>query len=174
MTLLFALALLATPLPMTPPETVTAPEVLAMMARIPAVENEASPAYARVGHWERLGVAGELAVAIATVAPSRETAALMALYAAFEGGNQACAVGDGGKSLGPFQLQRASTLTACSALPAARAWLKLADWSWKTCAGNPPDERLALLASGSCQRGRQQVRKRAELARRILTELPEE
>lgn len=148
---------------------VTSEEVLRMMAKVPAVEDERSAAHDRPGHFERLGIAGELAVAIALVAPSRTAASLMVLYAAFEGGNLRCAEGDGGKALGPYQLQGVAREVACDPVASSRAWLRLADWSWKVCtkAESPPDERLAFLASGSCDRGRKKVRARAELARLI-------
>jgi hypothetical protein len=153
----------------------TADDVLAMMAKLPVVEVPKTPEQNRLGHWERIGVARELAAAIAEVAPTRTAASLHVVYAAFEGGNQRCAAGDGGKSLGPYQLQRLPESVACDPLAAARIWQERANYSWKRCTKNPPEERLAQLASGSCDNGRTLTRRRAKIAARIAeVELPQE
>jgi hypothetical protein len=146
----------------------TSPEVLSWMAEIPACESE-KRGCERAGRWNKIGIAPEIAQAIASVAPTRSAASLMTVYEVWEGGNARCAEGDGGRSLGPFQLQDRAREIACDPMSAARVWLRMAEYSWKTCEkkGLPPDERLAQLASGSCDRAREKVRKRAELARRI-------
>jgi hypothetical protein len=168
-----ALALTST---MTEAEPRASPEdVLSWMAKVPACEG-GKPGCERPGRWDHIGIAPEIAKAIAAVAPSRSAASLMVVYSLWEGGNQRCAVGDGGRSLGPFQLQDRPEAIACDPVSAARVWLRMAEYSWKACEakGLPPDERLAQLASGSCDRARDKVRKRAELARELAQDVPEE
>lgn len=154
----------------------SASDVLAMMARIPVVEVAHTEAQKRPGHWDKIGVAAELARAQAEVAPTRLAAALMAVYAAFEGGNQRCAVGDGGKSLGPYQLQRVPESVACDPMQATLEWRRRADDSWHLCAKRPDgsvrpaEERLGRVAGGSCDTGLELVRRRARLAEQIAAE----
>jgi hypothetical protein len=127
------------------------------------------------GGYERGAAVQPIAKAIAELADGTitgdvyEDAALEAIYSSFEGGNRRCPVGDGGKSRGPWQLQRTSRAIACTPTLALAEWIRRARESVKLCADNPPDERLAALASGSCDRGRALVRQRAELARAIKT-----
>lgn len=162
MPILFALAYLLS-------QQVSASDVLSMMSRLPSTEMGHAP-YA----WDHVGHAQEIAEAIATVAPDRETAATMAVYAVYEGGNRRCAIGDGGKAIGPFQLQGASRAVACDPVQAARVWLAKANASRVDCAGLTPDDQLAELASGSCGHGRVLSRRRAALARSVVVELGEE
>ena len=137
-------------------------DVLAMMAEV-----DASGIYARVGH------AREIADAIAEKAEAldglslRESEALMVVFAAKESANQLCPVGDGGKSLGTFQLQGVTADVACHPTLAIPVWIARAQASLALCTGNAPDERLAALASGRCDRGRKKVAARVRLARQI-------
>lgn len=137
-------------------------DVLEMMADIPPMG-----AYVRTGH------AQEIADAIADKAEPleglslRETEALLAVYAAKESANQLCPVGDGGKSLGVLQLQGVPASLACRPSTAVPLWLARARSSMALCASNAPDERLAALASGRCDRGRQKVAERMRLAKAL-------
>lgn len=139
-------------------------EVLDWMSRLPMTETSH-----RAGHWERIGTAAKIAEAIAEVAPNRRTAAEMTVYAVFEGGNRACAVGDGGASLGPWQLQRLSSSVACDAKQAAWIWLERAAQSRADCATLPENEQLAALSSGNCGHGHVLARRRDALAKGLLT-----
>lgn len=141
-------------------------EVLAFMKEIPACEDQSRKVCRRPGGWDRIGAAQEIAKAISSSARSREEAARMAVFAAFEGGNQKLARGDGGKSRGVFQLQGVPDYVAFTPELAARAWLRLADSV--ACLENPSEERLAALASGSCQRGRALVRGREAIVQKLL------
>jgi hypothetical protein len=143
---------------------VSADDVLAMMSRLPVTETSHT-----LGHWERIGNATQIAYAIATVAPDRTTAALMVTYSAFEGGNRKCAVGDGGRSLGPYQLQRVSPAIACDPMKAATEWLARATASVEACSDLPEDERLSAYVSGNCEHGHVLARRRATIAKAIVT-----
>jgi hypothetical protein len=140
----------------------TSADVMGMIERVPP------------GGYERGGDALAIAAAIAELADGSitgdvwEDAALVAVYSSLEGANRRCPVGDGGKSLGPLQLQRSSRAVACTPALAVAEWLRRARDSVARCAKLQPDERLAALASGSCDRGRALVRQRAELARTIV------
>ena len=150
-------------------EALTADDVLAMIAEVPV----------QLGHWRRAGFdkkpdAPVIAAAIAATADGsllgtvREDAALMVVYAAYEGGMRKCpAAGDGGKSWGVFQMQRSPWKIACTPALAAAEWLQRAQYSMQTCSSLPLEEQLASLASGSCGHGRQLVRRRVEVARRV-------
>jgi hypothetical protein len=138
-------------------------EVLDWMARLPVTETAQ-----RSGHWDRVGSATKIAEAIAEVAPDRRTAAEMTVYAVFEGGNRACAVGDGGKSLGPFQEQRVPASVACDPRQAAAIWLTRAAQSRIDCAALPENEQLAALSSGNCGHGHVVSRRRDALAKGLL------
>jgi hypothetical protein len=134
--------------------------ILAMMDTVPSAPgNPRSTAY----RWSRKPSAPAVAHAIARVAPDREWAARMVVYAIHESGLSACASGDGGKSLGTWQLQGVSTETACDPQKAAPVWLAMARRSMADCSALPPAERLAELVSGSCERGRRLARDREVL-----------
>jgi hypothetical protein len=79
-----------------------------------------------------------------------------------------CAVGDGGKALGPFQLQNAPESIACDPTQAAKVWLIRAHANARLCKDNPPDVRLASLASGKCDRGWKLTAKRVQESRILL------
>ena len=81
---------------------------------------------------------------------------------------RACAVGDGGKSLGPMQLQQVPASIACDAKAAPRVWLGRAHASVALCVHNAMDEKLAALASGKCDRGRKLTRTRVQEARTLI------
>jgi hypothetical protein len=139
-------------------------EVLSWMARLPVTEMAQ-----RSGHWDRIGNAASIADAIAEVAPDRRTAAEMTVYAVFEGGNRACAMGDGNRSMGPWQLQRETPAVACNPQKAAAIWLTRAAQSRIDCAALPENEQLAALSSGNCGHGHVVSRRRDALAKGLLT-----
>lgn len=84
----------------------------------------------------------------------RAEAALMLTYAYFESRFKICAVGDHGRSLGLFQMQRLNKEIACDPSQAARIWLIRAHEAYEQCRGNLEEARLASLASGNCQHAR--------------------
>lgn len=138
-------------------------EVLLWMARLPATETAHN-----LGHWDRVGSAAKIAEAISEVAPDRRTAAEMTVYAVFEGGNRACAVGDGGASLGPFQEKYVPASVACDPRQAAAIWLTRAAQSRNDCAALPENEQLAALSSGNCGHAHVLARRRDALAKGLL------
>jgi len=141
---------------------VTADEVLAMMARVPGRPGDPrSTAY----RWDKKRGAPSVARAIAQTAPTREWAARMTVYAIHESGLQLepCASGDGGKSLGPWQLGGVREAVACDPDKAAPIWLAKARTSAQDCVKLSPDEAMAELVSGSCGKGRQLARRREVL-----------
>jgi hypothetical protein len=152
------------------PAPVPAPEgVLRFMAEVPACESQKIPQCLRPGRWDRIGSAREIAAAISKVARDRDEADRMALFSAWEGGMRKTAVGDNGKSKGIVQLQGVSDAVAFDPVLALRAWQAKADAV--ACSANPPDERLAALASGSCRLGRALVKRREEVRRTIRAKL---
>jgi hypothetical protein len=140
-------------------------EILRFLHEVPVCEDQRRRVCQRPGGWDRIGAASEVAAAISLTARSREEAERMSEYAVFESSLVKRAIGDGGKSRGVFQLQRVSDEVAFTPLLAAKAWLQLEDAVW--CTGNAPDEELAALASGSCQKGRTLVRRREALRRQL-------
>jgi hypothetical protein len=161
-TLLFATSLLTTP---------SVDDVLTMMARVP---NECAlysncPKTWGPPHYESLNDAREIATAIAAGVVAEADpwgrAALGVIYAAFESNNRRCASGDGGKSWGAWQMQRVNN--ACTPLLAFPMWLAKVENSEKTCVALPPEDRLAALASGNCDHGRDKVRHRWALVPQV-------
>jgi hypothetical protein len=158
-------------------KTVTLAQVVEMMDRLPARESDPRGPTAK---YSQINDGLEVAVAISLVADGSVTgdalqdAALMATYAAFESANRKCAVGDGGKALGVWQLQHTSKIVACDPLKAALHWRAMARYSIKTCSadGMPGKDdwsvRLAILLSGDCKRGLAKTRSRAQIARSII------
>lgn len=128
-------------------------------------------------------IAEGIAMAVATdelppITGTREgDAALEAVYAYRESGNKACPTTwvnpvDWGKSWGTWQLQKLARPLACNPVYAAAEWLRRAHASAESCSRLPVNERLAELASGSCNYGRRLVRWRAETAARALAVMP--
>jgi hypothetical protein len=141
-------------------------EVLSMMDTMAAAPgNPKSTAY----HWSKEPGAIPIARAIAMVAPDREWAARMAVYAIHESGlSVECLAGDGKKSLGTWQLQGVPEAVACDPAKAAPVWLGRARQSIADCSALPASERMAELASGSCDRGRMIARLRESFVLRAL------
>jgi hypothetical protein len=164
--------------PASPQETaVTTDDVLMLMDRVPAQE------LCKAGHeakctapykWSKVGQANRIAWSIAHTAKTREQAAHLVVYDIRESNNRLWAVGDSGKSHGPWQLsvEQATVEVATDPDKAAPIWLYLADKSRKDCAaaGLPEDEQLAQVASGNCDHGRRLAARRAATVRQILSE----
>jgi len=140
-------------------------DVLALMDRAPATEFGKAP-----HKWSRVGQANRIARAISRAAKTTEQAADLVIYDLYESANTVSAIGDHGKSHGPWQISedRAAPAVAHDPDKAAPIWLELADKSRSDCADLPDDEQLAEVASGSCKAGRTLARRRAALRRRIL------
>jgi hypothetical protein len=100
---------------------------------------------------------------------TRGDVALAAVYAFDESGLRRCAVGDHGRSLGAFQLQRLPASVACDPAVAAVEWLRRARQSFAICAELPVEERLSALVSGSCLGGRRLARYRWRRAAALLS-----
>jgi hypothetical protein len=114
-------------------------------------------------HFERSKDAIAIAHAIANAVNSEQDApitdsyehdaALMVVYAIYESGLRKCITGDGGKSIGTFQLQGWPVEIACDPNKAAQAWVRMAKNAQAMCNENSQETNLAGLASGSCNRG---------------------
>jgi hypothetical protein len=149
---------------------VTAEDVMAVLARIPLGE---SP-HAAPGGYERSRDAREIAAAIARnvdgslLGSRRQDAYLIAIFGSYESALRKRMVGDGGKALGFLQLQYAGPEVAFNPDRAIGFWLATARRSMELCAHNAPEERLAALASGRCDRGRRVVRRRMAVLEAIL------
>jgi len=144
-------------------------DVLIMMASVPSAPGDPR---SRPYRWDQVPGAGPIARAIAATAPDRLWAARMAVYAVHESALSAeCAVGDGKRSFGPWQLQGVARSVACDPAAAAPIWLERARHSLEDCSALPPHDRLAELTSGSCTRGRQLARLREALVLGALAKL---
>jgi hypothetical protein len=145
----------------------TQSDVLAMMALVPTQLAHGKPA-----GFERSRDAKEIATAIAEkVHGDRWWASRLVVYGAYESGFRNRASGDGGKAHGFLQLQQVPMYVAVDPRLAIDAWMTKANYSLEHCASNPPEERLAALASGDCNHGRMVARHRDELALRIAGEV---
>src|SRR5580692_6011766 len=148
------------------PASLTTDDVLAMMRRLPSHELGKDHF-----HWDKVGQANRIASAIARAATTREEAGDLVVYGVFESNLRLSAVGDGGKSHGPWQLSARYATPEVARVPekAAPLWLAAAAQARKDCAKLPEDDRLAEVASGSCQYGRTLARRRAALRRIALS-----
>lgn len=149
---------------------VTADAVILMMHNIP---NEHSTDGIPSG-YDRAPFAQRYAEVIAEGVKGEEDpwkwASLGAVYGAYEGGYQKeCPVGDGGKSLGNFQLQGVDVSIACDPAKSFRAWLSKAHAV--ICKDLPEDEALSALTSGNCDHARLKTSRRARVAEAALKSL---
>lgn len=142
-------------------QTVEIDDVLAMMAQMPNECALYGACLERAAGFERVGDAREIAAVIAAGASNREEAALGVVYAAYESANHKCAHGDGGRSLGAWQMQRLPTAVACTPSLAFPQFLERARLSMQHCGS------MAEYVSGNCEHGRQKAEKRAELVQRL-------
>ena len=94
-------------------------------------------------------------------------AALMVVYAIYESGLRTCVKGDGGKSIGTFQIQGLDSI-ACNPILAARAWIRIAKDAQAMCSDNSIETNLAALASGFCDRGLKLVQHRYEVYQELV------
>jgi hypothetical protein len=152
----------------------TTADVLDIMSRIPPeCAFYSSKCAMTPAGFDKIGDAKEVASAIAEGVRGEQDpwgrASIASVFAAYEAGNQKCAEGDSGKSLGVFQMKGIPRNIACSPRLEFPLWLSLVRYSESRCSDNDPDERLALLASGRCDRGRRKVRNRSILSK-LLTE----
>lgn len=160
-------------------DLVTIDEVLASMARVPERELTRADHEPPPGHYDRIGDAREIAVAIAAAVNAAEplyqsrsvTAALIAVHGAWESGNRRCARGDSGRSWGFLQLSIAHTdrYQACDPALATRRWLRLAKTVW--CSGNPDGAELAAVESGRCDAALDKAKHRLAVARQIADDV---
>ena len=147
---------------------VTTAQVQAMQAQIPNCENGCESR----GGFAHVNDARAVAAAISRVARSREDACNLALFAAWESANTLQAEGDkdaagAARAFGPWQLHGVPREVAFDPVRAGRVWLGFADASRAACSALPPEERLASLMSGSCDRGREKARHRDEVVQEI-------
>lgn len=146
---------------------VTKGEALALMRTVPAREKlPDGPGY----RWDRVGHADEVAESVSLAAPTRYWAGRMVVYAIFESGLKTDAVGDGGKSLGTWQLSSkvVSREVAFDPARAAGVWLRMAQASEAKCKESPPELRLAALASGDCHVALAKVSARERVVARAI------
>jgi hypothetical protein len=156
-----------------PLEASLSPEqIVAMQATFP---NEGAAPLGKAAGFDKLRGSRKVAIIIAQGARSRLEAALAAVYAAYEGGNQAQAKGDRDASgefhsFGVFQLSSKHTdpALAFDTRRAFRVWQAMKDRVEEQCGSNEPEERLAALISGDCRLARAQARKRYEVAERAM------
>jgi hypothetical protein len=147
--------------------------VLAIMASIPSEcslytghkEDYCKPG--TVGHYERGKDTRTISEAIASAASDKRDAIEMAVYAAYEGQNRLDALGDKGRSHGPWQ----TLFPRVSAESYLADWIEVRKHSIANCANNSPDTKLAQLASGWCNRGTQKVAKRWAVIEKLNEEL---
>jgi len=173
---IFSLVIGLVVLPVRSAETVLTPDdVLAMMARVPASEHVP---HAKPAPWHKIRDAHVIAKAIARAARTPEEGSRMVVYDVWESGNDSHARGDFDKTghaqaLGAWQLHNVPAEIADNPYKAVFAWRDLADMNAKMCADHPEAERLAGLASGSCDRALDKVRHRDEVSHQIITPLDE-
>jgi hypothetical protein len=165
-----ALALIAAQLTTAEPPPVTPADVMAMFDRVPKCE-----LCTDTWHWSKKPDAPAIARAIAKYAPTRFAAALGAVYAVREGELNPHARGDFDKTghpaaLGSFQEHLVPPQCAYDPDCSVRIWYALKDQNEALCRGNDEPERLAALASGSCDRGKRKTRHRWEVARQVAHE----
>lgn len=111
--------------------------------------------------------AAKIARAVAETARTVPEAALMVVFAEAESSLHARAVGDSGRSLGAWQMQRLAPRCAFDPSCAAQEFIRRIDLIRETCSMNTPDEQLAAYVSGSCSIGRKIVADRVRKAREL-------
>jgi hypothetical protein len=145
--------------------------VLAVMTNIPAEcslyvgQKESYCKPGTLGQYERGKDTKEIAEAIARNAIDERDAIEMAVYAAYEGQNRLDALGDKGRSHGPWQ----TPFVRISADGYLADWIGVRKRSVARCSDNSDDTKLAALASGSCNRGLRKVAKRYEVVEELLS-----
>lgn len=159
------------------PEPVTAADVADVIGRLPA---ECS-LYTGLGSCPR-GTPGRFrsqeipaySSAIAAEARDLTEAATAAVFLAYESAVNSHAVGDRGSkdgaSYGAFQMKQFWIARSKAVDPAAsvHAWLRLKRRSEELCAKNPPDDRLAALASGNCGHAWRRVERRMRVVHDVV------
>ena len=163
------------------PEPVSAADVAKVFGRLPA---ECS-LYTGLGSCPRgkpggFGKSREVAAfsrAIAEQARDLTEAVTAATFVAYESAVDSHKIGDkksqegasyGGLQLKEFWVPKADAMDVDKSV---RAWLKLKRQSETLCASNPPDARLAAVASGNCAHGWRLVERRMRVVRKIVADL---
>lgn len=155
----------------------TLEDVLRMMNDLPAMEcaldNSCKDKRGYLpGHFDTLRDARLIAQVISEGVVHEDQpwkrAAEGVVFAGYEGGNDRCAIGDGGKSVGAWQVGGLSKDVACDPRREFSIWLSAVKRSEQACADRPENERLAALASGSCDRGLSLVRRRENYAVQLV------
>jgi hypothetical protein len=162
-----------------PVVVITIDDVLGVMRHLPpegCLYNPHGRGCDRPGGYDRGPDARRIAEAIVKAADGRITggvrldAALMATYSSYESGNTANAKGDGGASLGAWQIKYIGE-TMFDPAAAVVVWRSRAVDSMRVCTarGAAPDEGLASLAGGcDFAQTRRKVRMRLKAARDAL------
>jgi hypothetical protein len=123
-----------------------------------------------IAHYDRMRDAVPIVKAAVAHARDLEEAVTVSAWSAWETNFKTTLRGDGGKSVGPLQLQ-AHVLAPEKAVDpelSIIAWLNLKHRAEVECAKNPEDERLALIASGNCFMARRKVAHRTDAIMRAL------
>jgi hypothetical protein len=123
-----------------------------------------------IAHYDRMREAVPFVQAAVAHARDLEEAVTVSAWSAWETNFKTTLRGDGGKSVGPLQLQ-AHILAPEKAVDldlAIVAWLNLKHRAEVECIRNPEDERLALIASGNCFMARRKVAHRTDAITRAL------
>ena len=156
-----------------PPPGITADLVADMQAKIP---EESRYRAMKPAGFEHAGDAKVVAEAIARHASSPKQAAILAVFIAYESGNQLRARGDFRDgvyhSFGPLQLGThvLPEEDAYDLDKAIVAWQALAASSAARCRALPEEEQLAAVASGNCAHGHVKSRTRVYVATKIAGE----
>lgn len=159
------------------PPAVTEADVRGWLARIPSEGSQlgAHPLDAQPAGFDR-SASADVVAAIAKNARTREEAALLTVFAAYESGARTagkdgrCIGGDGHpgtyRSYGAWQenIEHAGMVVACDANLAARWWIALRDEAAARC----PEAPLAPIIGGcNIPKARRQAAERAALAARL-------
>jgi len=126
-----------------------------------------------IAHYDRMKDAVPFVKAAVAHAKDLEEAVTVSAWAAWETNFKTALRGDGGKSVGPLQLQ-AHILAPEKAVDSELsiiAWLNLKHRAEVECIHNPADERLALIASGNCFMARRKVAHRTDAITKALATL---
>jgi len=114
-----------------------------------------------------------LAWAVASVAESREEAALITAIAYRESSLDNSAIGDHGRSVCALQILNGSRSLLLDVGACVRRGTLMLRESRRACASLPPSERMAVFARGKCSsvEGRRLSRDRFALALRLLSQV---
>jgi hypothetical protein len=154
------LAILLMQLTIAPVTPISIYDIISKIPSECALTNQCKPSFG----YHLSKDAKVIAKIIAETATSKREAVEMAVYSSYESGNSLDAEGDRGKSHGAWQIQ----IAGLDGRNQLAHWIRLRNYSIARCSDNPEGERMALLASGSCAKGRAKVRKRDELVNQLV------